>query len=128
MILIACSSQDVASSNAAHAFISRANLPETAPGMYGDGETRLRILDISLPKAESLDEAGADLIIFMSRHSSSAGVSSFTVHPTGNWGKDAKLGGEPRALSVAAPYPMLRILRLFEKLPIKMESTYESNT
>jgi D-aminoacyl-tRNA deacylase len=126
MILIACSSQDVASSNAASAFISRAGLSEAEPGTYGDGDVRLRILDSALPKADTLDEAGAELIIFMSRHSSSAGVSAFTVHPTGNWGKEARLGGEPQTLSVAAPSPMLRMLRLFEKSQIRMESTYEA--
>ncbi|GAB7014788.1 D-aminoacyl-tRNA deacylase [Methanogenium cariaci] len=52
---------------------------------------------------ERLDErAEADLIIFLSRHTSQNPVPALTVHTTGNYG-DAALGGEPRTLSRAAP-------------------------
>ena len=126
MILIACSSQDAASSSAAQALISMADLQQTGPGRYARSKIELQLTDSLLPKADGLDDAGADLIIFMSRHSSSSGISAFTVHPTGNWGKEARLGGMPQTLSVAAPSPMLRILKLFKKSPIKIESTYEA--
>ncbi|WFN33762.1 D-tyrosyl-tRNA(Tyr) deacylase [Methanogenium sp. S4BF] len=52
---------------------------------------------------EHLDErAKADLIIFLSRHTSQNPVPALTVHVTGNYG-DAALGGEGRTLSRAAP-------------------------
>jgi len=52
---------------------------------------------------ENLDErAAADLIIFLSRHTSQNPVPVLTVHVTGNYA-DAALGGEPRTLSRAAP-------------------------
>ncbi|WAI02098.1 D-aminoacyl-tRNA deacylase [Methanogenium organophilum] len=52
---------------------------------------------------DMLDErADADLIIFLSRHTSQNPVPALTVHVTGNYG-DAALGGEPRTLSRAAP-------------------------
>ncbi len=126
MILIACSLQDTASINAAQALISLAGLSETVPGRYDSGKIRLQVIDSILPKAEGLDAAGAELIIFMSRHSSASGISAFTVHPTGNWGHEARLGGSPQMLSIAAPSPMLKILKLFKKSPINMESTYEA--
>ncbi|MDE4908059.1 D-tyrosyl-tRNA(Tyr) deacylase [Methanogenium marinum] len=52
---------------------------------------------------ENLDErAAADMIIFLSRHTSQNPVPALTVHVTGNYG-DAALGGESRTLSRAAP-------------------------
>lgn len=52
---------------------------------------------------EHLDErAEADLIIFLSRHTSKNPVPVLTVHVTGNYG-DAALGGEAQTLSRAAP-------------------------
>ncbi|MCL4314432.1 MAG: D-tyrosyl-tRNA(Tyr) deacylase [Candidatus Thermoplasmatota archaeon] len=49
-------------------------------------------------------------IVFLSRHSSSASISSMTVHATGNI-SDAKLGGKPKTLSVAMPDLMTETLR-----------------
>lgn len=126
MILVACSSMDIASSNAASAFISRAGLSERGIGIYGNGKIELRIIDSILPMAQGLDDLGAELIIFMSRHSSASGISAFTVHPTGNWGKEARLGGVPQTLSTAAPSAMASILRLFASSSISMETTYEA--
>lgn len=45
-------------------------------------------------------EIHADLYIFVTKHSSTAGVPSLTVHPTGNWFAN-DLGGEKQTLSVA---------------------------
>lgn len=126
MILVACSSRDIASSNAASALISRAGLSERGAGRYGNGKIELRITDSILPMAQGLDDLGAELIIFMSRHSSVSGIAAFTVHPTGNWGKEARMGGAPQTLSTAAPYAMAGILRLFASSPINIEATYEA--
>ena len=126
MILVACSSQETASRNAAQALIRLAGLEETGPGRYASGAMLLRVVDSSLPMAQGLDGEGAELIIFMSRHSSAAGVSAFTVHPMGNWGPQARLGGLAHTLSTAAPSPMLGMLRMFERSRIKMEVTYET--
>lgn len=60
---------------------------------------------------ESLDaKVKTDLFIFLSRHRSSKGVASFTVHPLGNWAPNADAGGKPRMLSVAAPWEMRNML------------------
>ena len=61
--------------------------------------------------AEGVDrEIGADLVIFLSRHSSVNPVPVLTVHVTGNYGA-AALGGTPRTLAPAAPAMMQATLR-----------------
>jgi D-aminoacyl-tRNA deacylase len=69
----------------------------------------------------------ADAIIFLSRHKSADGVEAFTVHATGNWSDDADYGGEPKTLSVAAPYLMANVLRHLNKANTTgFEVTYEA--
>lgn len=41
--------------------------------------------------------------IVASRHSSEAGVKSYTVHFTGNYGPEALMGGRPRELGISHP-------------------------
>jgi D-aminoacyl-tRNA deacylase len=61
--------------------------------------------------AEEVDrEIEADLVIFLSRHSSVNPVPVLTVHVTGNYGA-AELGGTPRTLAPAAPAMMQATLR-----------------
>ena len=65
--------------------------------------------------AENVDRTiDADLIIFLSRHSSTNPVPVLTVHVTGNYGK-AELGGSPRTLAPAAPGMMQATLRALAK-------------
>jgi len=52
----------------------------------------------------------ADLVIFLSRHSSVNPVPALTVHVTGNYA-EAELGGTPRTLTPAAPAMMQATLR-----------------
>lgn len=61
--------------------------------------------------AEHVDAGlDADLVIFLSRHSSVNPVPVLTVHVTGNY-RAAELGGEPRTLAPAAPAMMQATLR-----------------
>jgi D-aminoacyl-tRNA deacylase len=61
--------------------------------------------------AEAVDrEIEADLLVFLSRHSSVNPVPVLTVHVTGNYGA-AELGGTPRTLAPAAPAMMQATLR-----------------
>jgi len=61
--------------------------------------------------AEHVDAGlDADLVIFLSRHSSVNPVPVLTVHVTGNY-RDAELGGESRTLAPAAPAMMQATLR-----------------
>lgn len=68
-------------------------------------------VDDRLIHAEGIDAGtGADLVIFLSRHSSVNPVPVLTVHVTGNYGV-AELGGSPKTLAPAAPAMMHAVLR-----------------
>ena len=61
--------------------------------------------------AEGVDKGlDADVVIFLSRHSSVNPTPVLTVHVTGNFGA-AELGGSPRTLTPAAPAMMQATLR-----------------
>ncbi|MDV2481371.1 D-tyrosyl-tRNA(Tyr) deacylase [Methanoculleus sp. Wushi-C6] len=71
------------------------------------------------------DTIDADLIIFISRHSSVQAVPALTVHVTGNYDA-ADLGGEPEALAPAAPAWMHAILgNLAARAPEGYRVSYE---
>ncbi|MEM1517815.1 MAG: D-aminoacyl-tRNA deacylase [Nitrososphaerota archaeon] len=48
---------------------------------------------------DEIENLKTSLIIIASSHRSEMGIKSLHVHSTGNWGPDAKLGGEPYKLS-----------------------------
>ncbi|WP_434731549.1 D-aminoacyl-tRNA deacylase [Thermogladius sp. KZ2Tp1] len=60
-------------------------------------------LDDAMPEAE--------YFIVLSRHSSQAGVKSYTVHHTGNFGGEALYGGRPGELGIANPAVAFGLLR-----------------
>jgi D-aminoacyl-tRNA deacylase len=67
----------------------------------------------------------ADLILFISRHSSAQPMPALTVHVTGNF-ETAELGGEARSLAPAAPDWMHAILRhLAANAPAGYRVSYE---
>ncbi len=57
----------------------------------------------------------ANSYIVLSRHSSSHGIKSYTVHHTGNMGSEALYGGKPFSLGVAYPEASLRLLKALRK-------------
>ena len=56
-------------------------------------------------KIESQLDVEIDEVVFISKHSSDAGVDSLTVHPIGNFG-EAKYGGKDGKLVPASPHSM----------------------
>ncbi|MHB1830318.1 MAG: D-aminoacyl-tRNA deacylase [Candidatus Micrarchaeaceae archaeon] len=126
MIAIVYSSKDAVSNNAAESLISGLGLEESGPGAYGSGGIMLKRLETGLTGAAEMDKIGADLIIFMSRHSSSSGIPALTVHSMGNWGIEARLGGIPRTLSMSAPSAMLEMLKRFNSSGLEVDKTYEA--
>ncbi len=76
-----------------------------------------------------LNDYKADLIVFLSQHSSSEGIPAFTTHATGNWSDKAELGGLPHELSYAAPLEMLQLLKSMKELSASASGpsvTYEA--
>jgi D-aminoacyl-tRNA deacylase len=78
--------------------------------------------------AEGLDKmVKTDLFIFLSRHRSSMGVASFTIHPLGNWAPSSDAGGKPRMLSMAAPWQMRNMLvQIYAGNKTDVPVTYEA--
>lgn len=69
-------------------------------------------------------------LVFPSIHRSQQGVAALTVHPLGNPGPEAQLGGRPRTLVPAAPALMTATLRSLSEgsgaagLPVSFEATH----
>jgi len=109
VVLIASSCQDRAALNIVDK-IQRC-LQFTDSGMRFDSFPILRNGNLLLVRvgsdsiyASGLDKIpGAESVIFASRHSSSSGQSTLTVHAPGNPLREAKYGGEPESLAVADP-------------------------
>jgi D-aminoacyl-tRNA deacylase len=82
--------------------------------------------DGRLINAEGIDAGiDADLVIFLSRHTSVNPIPVLTVHPTGNY-RDAELGGSPRTLAPASPAMMQATLRaLARHCPENYRVSYE---
>jgi len=72
-----------------------------------------------------------DFYIVLSRHSSEAGVKSYTVHATGNFSNEALYGGRPRELGIAHPVVAYRLLRGLKNISTRLnrvdyEVSYEA--
>jgi len=69
-----------------------------------------------------------DRALFLSKHSAESGRASFTIHPVGNWGKDAKLGGKPHTLAPSDPEALrnLFVTLAAEAAPTGIAVTLES--
>lgn len=104
------SRQDPAGRNIRHHIEQCLSDPAMACGKY-DRTYEFFEIEGRLIHAEGVDaNIDADLVIFLSRHSSVNPVPVLTVHVTGNYGA-AELGGSDRTLSPAAPAMMQATLR-----------------
>jgi D-aminoacyl-tRNA deacylase len=73
-----------------------------------------------LPK----DFPDAELIVFISRHSSQSGKPTLTVHVPGNFGA-AELGGLTKTVSVAPAFAMQTALKALMQMKEKLRLNYE---
>jgi D-aminoacyl-tRNA deacylase len=139
MILIVASNKDIASLNIKeqilkHFPFQKADIifqenPVFTADINGKNVTLVTLSEESV-KAQSLPEhfPDADLIVFISRHSSQSGKPTLSVHTPGNFG-NAELGGLPRTLSVSPAYAMKTALKSLmqqkETLNINYEVSFE---
>ncbi|MFZ8782550.1 MAG: D-aminoacyl-tRNA deacylase [Desulfurococcaceae archaeon] len=72
-----------------------------------------------------------EFYVVLSRHSSEAGIKSYTVHSTGNFSEEALYGGRPRELGIAHPVVAFRLLRALKAVSTRFnredyEVSYEA--
>lgn len=82
---------------------------------------------------ELAKEYQLELIVMASRHKSESGKPTLTVHPTGNFGEEAKYGGETRALQNTSANAMRNIyLQILNDPPegyeVSLEATHHGPT
>ncbi len=130
MVAIIYSLKDTVSMSAAKALIEMAGLKESKPinGLKHFSNEKVKLLEIQEHHlhADFLDQLNEDCLIILSRHTSAKEVPSFTVHSEGNWSDEAKLGGKPKELAVAAPDMMLRIMKRMKLHSGDIGVTYEA--
>ncbi|MBP2146216.1 D-aminoacyl-tRNA deacylase [Methanofollis sp. W23] len=95
--------------------------------LLGVADLTFHEIDGRLIYAEAIDhDLDADLVLFLSRHSSSHPTPALTVHVTGNFG-DAVYGGDAQTLPPAAPAMMHAVLRgLARHAPPGYRASYEA--
>ena len=95
---------------------------------YENQEMPFRLVKVQTELINAvLPESVSEPAIFMSKHSSSKSIGSFTVHSEGNWSSKAELGGIPNRLSMASPIEMLNTLIQMSKINTDgVEVTYEA--
>lgn len=139
MILLVSSNKDVASQNIKQQILTNYPFKKTDAAyqqtpLYtanlNGREVVLATLNEELVRAQTLpdDFPNAELIVFISRHSSQSGKPTLSVHTPGNLG-DAELGGLPRKVSVAPASAMQTALKTLkhqqEILRLSYEVSYE---
>ncbi len=139
MILLVHSSRDVAGVNIAQGILEHYPFTKTSNSYQENpiytaevGGKQISFLTLKEEAVNSQclgdDFPGAQLVVFISRHSSQSGKPTLSVHTTGNFG-EAQLGGLPRSLSIAPAVAMQTALRalcgLKEELGLDYEVSYE---
>jgi D-aminoacyl-tRNA deacylase len=136
MILLVSSNKDVASINIANQILQHYPFQKTLENFHNNpvytlclnqkNVTLIRLNEESI-NAQNLPEffPDAELVIFVSRHSSQSGTPTLTVHPPGNFA-DADFGGLPRTVSVSPATAMSNTLKMLTFFQQKFDlSEYE---
>jgi D-aminoacyl-tRNA deacylase len=134
MILLVHSALDVAGTNIAKHVLQNYPFTDTGKVFQGSPVYRAEIsgnpvffitLQHESVNAQDLPEnfPDAQLIVFLSRHSSQSGTPTLSVHTPGNLGK-AELGGLPRTVSVAPAAAMQTALKALSRLKQERQLAY----
>jgi D-aminoacyl-tRNA deacylase len=139
MILLVASRKDTASLNIAKQILKRYPFSVTGETFQenptfsaniNEKKVTLIMLNDEAVNAQHLPQSFANsrLIVFISRHSSTSGMPTLSVHTPGNLG-EAELGGLPRKISISPATAMrnaLKALMLFkEGMKLDYEVSYE---
>lgn len=109
--------------------VDGASIRSLAPGVWVLARSQLHIHDEDLPERLPVElRERRPALIFPSIHKSESGVPCFTVHPLGNWGGVAEVGGAPRTLTPSAPRLMTDALRRLSDVEgaTGLRATYEA--
>jgi len=135
MILVVASEKDPASLNIKDQLLTNYSFNETKAkfqenttytGQVNGKDVQLITLNQESIYAQDLTTffIDAELIVFISRHSSMSGTPTLSVHTPGNLGQ-ADLGGKPREVSVSPGNAMREALRVMSKMKEEMQLKYE---
>jgi len=139
MILLVASNKDTASLNIKQQILSHYPFRQTADTFQqtplyaaevNGKNVTLATLNQESVHAQNLPEdfPDAELIVFISRHSSQSGKPTLSVHTPGNFG-NAELGGLPRCVSVCPAVAMQTALKALlhqkEQLNLDYDVSYE---
>jgi D-aminoacyl-tRNA deacylase len=139
MILLVASSKDTASLNIKKQILNHYPFRQTAETFQQNpvyaAEVNGKCVKLVTLSQESVhaqnlpeDFPDAELIVFISRHSSQSGKPTLSVHTPGNFG-NAELGGLPRCVSVCPAVAMQTALKALlhqkEQLNLDYDVSYE---
>lgn len=119
---IISSKQDIASVTIKNSLLEMFDFEETEESFEGNKVFKLKDKDVFLYTTdtrpvfcEDIDKKiDADFFLFITKHQSTSGIASLSVHSIGNWGK-AELGGRDKQLCIApALYLREAMLKLEE--------------
>lgn len=85
---------------------------------FNEDVIQFDFLDTSLP-------CKVDFYVVASRHSSEAGVKSYTVHFTGNYGTEALFGGRPMELGIAHPQVGWFLINSLKRVAVQTQKAEE---
>jgi D-aminoacyl-tRNA deacylase len=135
MILVVASNKDPASLNIRKQILTQYSFNETTEKFQGNviysrqinnGDVYLITLNQESVYAQSLSDffPKSELVVFISRHSSTTGTPTLSVHTPGNVSQ-AELGGNPREVSVSPANAMRDALKIMAKLAEEMRLKYQ---
>jgi D-aminoacyl-tRNA deacylase len=138
LILFVASTQDLAGMNIAKKLVTNYNFEKLSEifhknpvysKTFQNKEIKLLFVNTEIVDTQFLgDLCAPQLLVFLSRHSSSMGIPTLSVHTPGNL-SEAEFGGNPRRVSIspagAMKNALLEMAKLRDELGLNYEVSYE---